>query len=104
MKLYSVDRSGKRYEMENPSYGRTRQAMAVMDAIGRLIPQEGVDYSVSITFNDAKVDDISIEIDPHTDKGEEWRDYLKVFLKKYPPTIENPPPGLIEGSAEEPTE
>jgi hypothetical protein len=103
MKLFSVGADGKRNEIAQPSYMRIRQAVSVMDAIGRLIPQEGVDYSVSITFNERNASSIQIGIEPHTDKGEAWRDYLDVYLRKYPPTIENPPPGLIEGSAEEPT-
>jgi hypothetical protein len=55
-----------------------------------MIPQEGVDYDIEITFKGMSNPDVSISIAPHTDKGRWWRDYVLDMIKKYPPTVDNP--------------
>lgn len=90
MRVFSTDKEGTRRELGNLSFMRTKQAISVMDAIGRLIPQEGIDYSVEITFDDTNPSAVSLLIKAHTDKGELWKSYVEKMIGKYPPTI-NPP-------------
>ena len=59
--------------------------VAYADAIARLIPQEGIDYDVVITFSGESDLKTSMRIIPHTDKGEWWKDYIHALIKKYPP-------------------
>lgn len=82
--------------VENLSYVQTRQAAAFVDCLGRLIPQEGVDYEVDLTFRGDAVEKVSYEIKPMTDKGAWWKNYVEKLIHKYPPKIENPEPSIIE--------
>ena len=92
--------TGKRplHTMTTP---QIKQAVAVMDCIGRLIPQEGVDYDVEIVFKDGNPYSVSMGVIALTDKGEWWKKYVLEMIKKYPPTIENPPEAIQEGVPDE---
>lgn len=52
MKLL-IDEGNGRRPVAQMTYPQTRQAAAIMDAIGRLIPQEGVDYDIE--FDESSV-------------------------------------------------
>jgi len=78
------------------SFAQTKQAAAIMDCIGRMIPHEGVDYDVHIIFHGNYSPSVSMDIVPHTDKGEWWKRYVAEMIKKYPPTVENPEPSIKE--------
>lgn len=84
------------FDPSNMSFAQQKQAAAIMDCFGRLIPQEGVDYDVEIVFKGMYNPSVSVNIVPHTDKGEAWRGYLGTFMKKYPPTVSNPEPSIAE--------
>lgn len=86
-------KNGSKTEVSQLSYVQSRQAVAVADDLGRLIPQPGVDYDVDITFNGSNV---SLSIIPITDKGQWWQTYVKSMIVKYPPTVENPNMSLLE--------
>lgn len=93
MRLLVDDGSGRK-PLEGMSYAQARQAAAIVDCIGRLIPQEGVDYDAKIIFKGEYDANVSLEIEPHTDKGEWWREYVMKMIKKYPPTVKNPEPSI----------
>lgn len=99
MKTFLVTDDGERVSLPQMSWAQTKQAAAIMDCFGRLIPQEGVDYDVEISFKGENSPDVSMNVTAHTDKGEWWKRYLSEFIKKYPPTVENP-----EEAIEEPKE
>ena len=73
-----VDKNdGTRVQLSNMSFQQTRQAAAIMDCIGRMIPQEGVDYDVEIIYKDGEYNpSLSMNIVAHTDKGEWWKRYI----------------------------
>lgn len=71
-----------------------KQAAAIMDYFGRLIPQEGVDYDVDIIFKGAYSPSVSMGIVAHTKKGEWWKNYALEMLKTSQPTVQNPEPSL----------
>lgn len=75
---------------------QAKQAAAIMDCFGRLIPQEGVDYDVEITFKGSYSPSVSMGVVAHTDKGEWWKKYVMEMIKKYPPTVQNPEPSIPE--------
>ena len=79
-----------RKPVSNMSFPQTKQAAAIMDCIGRLIPQEGVDYDVEIIFKGSYNPSVSMNIVALTDKGEFWKKYVMAMINKYPPTVENP--------------
>ena len=83
-----VDDGSSRKKITNLSFAQTKQAAAVMDCIGRLIPQEGVDYDAEITFKANNSSSVSMKIIPKTDKGEKWRLYVMEMIRKYPPTMD----------------
>lgn len=93
MRLFVDDGSGKR-PVENLSFQQTKQAAAIMDCVGRLIPQEGVDYDVDVIFKGAYDQNVSMSITPRTDKGAWWRSYVLKMIDKYPPTVDNPPQSI----------
>lgn len=99
MKTFLITDDGERVSLPQMSWAQTKQAAAIMDCFGRLIPQEGVDYDVEISFKGENSPDVSMNVTAHTDKGEWWKKYLSEFIKKYPPTVENP-----EEAIEEPKE
>jgi len=74
--------------LRNLSFVQSKQAVAIMDGIARLIPQEGVDYDVQITFRGANDPSVSMDIVAHTDKGEWWKRYVAQMIRKYPPVVE----------------
>ena len=76
-----------------------KQAAAIMDCFGRLIPQEGIDYDVEITFKGAYSPSVSMGVVAHTDKGEWWKKYVLEMIKKYPPMVQNPDPSIPEEQA-----
>ena len=78
------------------SFAQTKQAAAIMDCIGRMIPHEGVDYDVQVIFQGSYAPSVSMNIIAHTDKGEWWKRYVSEMIKKYPPTVENPEPSIKE--------
>lgn len=63
--------------------GDTRKS--VMEYLGSMIPSEGVDYDVTVTFllDSARV---TLEIAGFNEKGRFWRSHVMGMLKKYPPT------------------
>jgi len=75
-------------KVEHLSFVQSKQASAIMDAIARLIPQEGVDYDVNIVFKGMSDPAVSMNIVPHTDKGEWWKQYVAQMIRKYPPVVE----------------
>lgn len=93
MRLF-VDDGGGKSPLEKMSFPQAKQAAAIMDCIGRLIPQEGVDYDVDIIFKGAYNQNVSMSIAARTDKGEWWRQYVLKMIGKYPPTVNNPEPSL----------
>lgn len=98
MRLMVNDGTGQR-PVQQLSFMQTKQAAAIMDAFGRYIPQEGVDYDVVITFKGEANESLSIEIAPLTEKGAWWKRYASEMLKKYPPTVENPPQAIEDEQA-----
>lgn len=95
MTLFKDDGNGK-VPIRELSFVQSRQAAAIMDCIGRLIPHEGVDYDVEIIFKDKNSPSVSLNIVSHTDKGEFWRRYVMQMISKYPPTAENPEEAIKE--------
>ena len=93
MRLLINDGSGAQ-EIEELSFQQGKQASAIMDSIGRMIPQEGVDYDVEIIFKSKYDPSVSMNIVSHTDKGEWWKRYVMEMIRKYPPTVENPPQAI----------
>lgn len=91
-----VDDCGKRKPLHQMSFPQTKQAAAIMDCIGRLIPQEGIDYDVEIIFNGPNEPNVSMNISAHTDKGEWWKQYVMKMISKYPPTVDNPEEAIQE--------
>ena len=75
-----------------------------MDCIGRMIPQEGADYDVEVTFKGAYNPSVSMSVVPHTNKGEWWRRYVSEMIKKYPPQVENPEMSIPEEQGDGPKE
>lgn len=101
MKIFMTDDTGNgRKPVSQMSYAQAKQAAAIMDCIGRLIPQEGVDYDVEVAFKGEYNPSVSMGIVPHTDKGEWWRRYVSEMIRKYPPTVENPEQAIEEPEAE----
>ena len=80
-----IDDGETKKPISNMSYVQSRQAIAIADCIGRLIPQEGVDPR------------LSMKIMAITDKGKWWERYVMEMIKKYPPSAENPSQSLVEG-------
>ena len=95
-----IDEGGGRRPVAQMTYPQTRQAAAIMDAIGRLIPQEGVDYDVELTFKGENNPSVSMSVIPLTDKGSWWKDYVVEMIRKYPPRAENPPQAIQEDPGE----
>jgi len=89
-----VDDGNGRHSVTQMSFPQTKQAAAVMDCFGRLIPQEGVDYDVEITFKGSYNPSVSMNVVAHTDKGEWWKRYVMEMIKKYPPQVSNPEPSI----------
>ena len=87
---------GSYSEIRSMSFQQNKQAIAIADCIGRLIPQEGVDYEVEVIFSGRNNPSVSMNIVPLTDKGEWWKKYVISMIGKYPPTIENPPQSIVE--------
>lgn len=104
MRIFVDDGRGRR-PAQQMTFAQTKQAGAIMDCFGRMIPQEGVDYDVEITFKGNYNPSVSMNIVALTDKGEWWRRYLMEMLKTYPPRVENPEPSIpIEDSDGDPGE
>ena len=91
-----VDDGGVRKPISKMSYPQTKQAAAIADCIGRLIPHEGVDYDIEVVFKSQYSPSVSMNILPHTDKGEWWKSYVMSMIGKYPPTVDNPPMAIDE--------
>lgn len=95
MRMYVESGSGRR-AVDKMTYMQERQAIAVMDALGRLVPQEGADFVVDIVFKGDNSPSVSIGITPLTDKGEFWKRYVSEMIKRYPPSPSNPPQSIVE--------
>lgn len=91
---FFIDDGSGRAPLSELSYPQTKQAAAIMDCLGRLIPQEGVDYDANIIFKSKYNENVSLNIEPHTDKGEWWKRFVMEMIKKYPPTVEDPEPPI----------
>ena len=89
-----IDDGGSRQDLRDLSFAQGKQAMAIVDCIGRMIPQEGVDYDAEVIFKGRNDPSVSLNIVPHTDKGEWWKRYVMEMIRKYPPTVENPPQAI----------
>lgn len=101
MHIFEDKEDGKgRKHVSNMSFPQTKQAAAIMDCIGRLIPQEGVDYDVEVIFKGSYNPSVSMNIVALTDKGEFWKKYVMEMIRKYPPTVENPDQALSEEQQE----
>lgn len=87
MKYFLVN-GYEKVAIESLSFAQSKQAVAIMDAVARLIPQEGVDYDVNITFKGQYNQSVSMNIEAHTDKGEFWRQYVSQMINKYPPKMD----------------
>lgn len=90
MRYILRDGQGGKVQLTELSFGQSKQAAAIVDAIGRLIPIEGVDYEVDVIFSTTDANNVSLNIVSKTDKGEWWKRYVMGFISKYPPTIEAP--------------
>jgi len=89
MKLFMNNGAGKQPIPNNRlSFAQSKQAAAIMDSIGRLIPQEGVDYDVHITFKGEYNPSVSMDIVALTEKGQFWRKYISHMISKYPPRVD----------------
>lgn len=95
MRLF-VQENGVRRPVTQMTLPQSKQAAAIMDYFGRLIPQEGVDYDVEITFNGTYSPSVSMSIAANTQKGEWWKRYALEMLKTSQPTVKNPEPSLLE--------
>lgn len=80
--------NGAKVPLQDLSFAQVKQAAAVMDCIGRLIPHEGVDYEVEIVFKSAYDPSVSLNITALTDKGTLWKEYLTKMIAKYPPVVD----------------
>lgn len=80
--------NGVKKPLQDLSFAQTKQAAAIMDCIGRLIPHEGVDYEVEIVFKSAYDPSVSLNITALTDKGTLWKEYLTKMIAKYPPVVD----------------
>ena len=89
MKLMIDDGTGKK-PLPQMSFAQSKQAIAIADCVGRLIPHEGIDYDTEIIFKGQYDPSVSMNIIAHTDKGEFWKKYVMEMIRKYPPTVENP--------------
>ena len=72
-------------ELGQLSFGQVQQTAALADCLGRLIPQEGVDYDVHIILKEPTGDEkaqhktptrVSMQIVALTEKGEWWKRYV----------------------------
>ncbi len=91
-----LESGGERKPISEMSFAQTKQAAAIMDCFGRLIPHEGVDYDVEITFKGDYNPSVGMNLVALTDKGEWWKRYASEMIKKYPPTAENPKEAIEE--------
>lgn len=89
MRLF-VEENGSRRPIEAMALPQAKQAAAITDCIGRMIPQEGIDYDLEVIFKGRYNRDVSMNIVPHTDKGAWWMRYVAEMIKKYPPKVSNP--------------
>lgn len=95
MRIFEDGGNGRK-AVAKMSFPQTKQAAAIMDCIGRLIPQEGVDYDVEVVFKGSYNPSVSMNIVALTDKGEFWKKYVMEMIRKYPPTVENPDQALSD--------
>lgn len=96
MKWFKVaDGRSEPTELGRLSFGQVQQTAALADCLGRLIPQEGVDYDVHIILKEPTEDEkaqhktptrVSMQIVALTEKGEWWKRYVGKMIRKYPPT------------------
>lgn len=100
MHIYLV-KDGQKTPLKNMSWAQTKQAAAIMDCFGRLIPQEGIDYDVEIDFKGEYDPSVSLNVTSQTDKGEWWKKYVAEMIKKYPPMVENPEEAIKEDNTED---
>lgn len=87
---FLIDNVAGKSNLKDLTFAQTKQAAAIMDNIARLIPHEGVDYDVEVTFKGDYNPSVSMRIIPLTEKGVWWQKYVMEMLKKHPPTVENP--------------
>lgn len=80
MRLFVDDGAG-RQPVSRMSFMQTKQAAAVMDGIGRLIPHQGVDYDVTI-------DNDEFGMTPLTDKGAAFKEFVGASFVRNPPDID----------------
>ena len=99
-----VQEDGVKRPVTRMTLPQSKQAAAIMDCIGRLIPQDGIDYDVEITFKGAYSPSVSMGIVAHTDKGEWWKKYVLEMIKKYPPMVQNPEPSIPEETSDNSSE
>lgn len=95
MHFFIKDEMGVR-PVEKLSAGMTRQAVAIADCDGRMIPQEGIDYVVDIKFTGDSPASASVDITPLTDKGELWKAYVMKCIHDDPSIVEAPEVSLSD--------
>ena len=99
--VLKIEDGEKVLPVEHMTTAMTLQSIAVADCLGRMIPQEGVDYDMELIFSKAHESSVRMNIIPHTDKGEWWRRYVLEMIKKYPPEVTTPPSALREENPDE---
>lgn len=87
--------------LEKLSVGQMHQTAAIADCLGRLIPTEGVDYDVHVILRGKNETRVSMQIEPLTDKGKWWKEYVSKMIHKYPPTTSYKGDVLPDGSADD---
>lgn len=73
-------------ELDKLTLSQLHQTAAIADCLGRLIPQEGVDYDVNVILRGKNETRVSMQIVALTDKGQWWKEYVGRMIHKYPPT------------------
>lgn len=81
MKMFLRDgESTREISVSDLSVMNVRQAAAIVDAVARLIPHEGVDYEV-------KEDGADFSFRWMTDKGEAWCRFIRDYERSHPTNI-----------------
>ena len=81
MKFMMMEGEGAReVSVDELSGVNIRQAAAIADAIGRLIPHEGVDYCIDISRGE-------LSLMPENEKGVEWCRFLRDSMSRNPPYV-----------------
>ena len=80
MNSYMDDGSGGKTPNPSLSFAQSKQAVAIMDCVARMVPHEGVDYDITLNGS-------TFDIQPLTDKGQFFRSFIGACVSKTPPDI-----------------